>query len=536
MNTFYFQYGHRSIADLAHVAFAVERLSLLAAIALVDEPRWDGQERSTRYQDFKKSGFYTPAFAVADDAALFTETATRLFDEYQAVAAGMLEELKDAVPRPGAMDEAAYGRTLKARAFDMARYLLPLATNTSLGQISNARTLEGQISRLLGSDYAEVRELGEKLREAAAGVAWSPATAGAESLVERATAADSGLGEELREVLLRPVHVSPTLVKYTAPSEFARESRVALTDAAGALMNGAAMEPMPAGSPNVELIEVPAGERMSLEIDLATSLLYPHTHYRYAQLRGAVAALPEARVVEIVALGTKHRGRHDELPRGFAAAGGLRFDILMDIGGFRDMHRHRRCVQLLQGYTTVHGFEVPDFPGQPAVSGSRVAGVYTAAIEAANAAHARLCGGHGSAAATATTLTAESAQPVMDAYSTAAVPVPQFGAEGLQMKWGAPLPVGGSAVNAARHDYKQGATRGHAADYLLPLATRCRSLFSMDFAQAVYMSELRSTPAGHWSYRNVAWQMFQAVAGRHPALAAHFRVADPRAPIDLLQR
>ena len=54
LNTFYFQYGHRSIADLAHIAFAVERLSLLAAIVLVDEQRWDGQERSTRYQNFHK--------------------------------------------------------------------------------------------------------------------------------------------------------------------------------------------------------------------------------------------------------------------------------------------------------------------------------------------------------------------------------------------------------------------------------------------------------------------------------------------------
>jgi thymidylate synthase ThyX len=43
LNTFYFQYGHRSIADLAHIAFAVERLSLLAAIVLVDEQRWVGQ-------------------------------------------------------------------------------------------------------------------------------------------------------------------------------------------------------------------------------------------------------------------------------------------------------------------------------------------------------------------------------------------------------------------------------------------------------------------------------------------------------------
>ena len=62
LNTFYFQYGHRSIADLAHIAFAVERLSLLAAIVLVDEQRWDGQERSTRYQNFMKSGWFFPAF------------------------------------------------------------------------------------------------------------------------------------------------------------------------------------------------------------------------------------------------------------------------------------------------------------------------------------------------------------------------------------------------------------------------------------------------------------------------------------------
>src|SRR5574342_814395 len=75
LNTFYFQYGHRSIADLAHLALAIERLSILAAIAVADEQRWDGQERSTRYQDFKKSGYYTPDFG-SDEAAriLYRET------------------------------------------------------------------------------------------------------------------------------------------------------------------------------------------------------------------------------------------------------------------------------------------------------------------------------------------------------------------------------------------------------------------------------------------------------------------------------
>ena len=62
LNTFYFQYGHRSIADLAHLAFAIEKLSILAATVVVDEPRWDGQERSTRYQDFQKSGYLRSGF------------------------------------------------------------------------------------------------------------------------------------------------------------------------------------------------------------------------------------------------------------------------------------------------------------------------------------------------------------------------------------------------------------------------------------------------------------------------------------------
>src|SRR6201993_3394452 len=75
LNTFYFQYGHRSIADLAHIALAIERLSILAAIAVADEQRWDGQERSTRYQDFKKSGYFVPDFG-GDEArrALYRNT------------------------------------------------------------------------------------------------------------------------------------------------------------------------------------------------------------------------------------------------------------------------------------------------------------------------------------------------------------------------------------------------------------------------------------------------------------------------------
>ena len=63
---------------------------------------------------------------------------------------------------------------------------------------------------------------------------------------------------------------------------------------------------------------------------------------------------------EIIDLGLRHRGRHDEMLRAFCAGQQFRFDILMDIGGFRDMHRHRRCIQIGQEFTTKHGYDVPE--------------------------------------------------------------------------------------------------------------------------------------------------------------------------------
>src|SRR6266481_1718943 len=101
LNTFYFQYGHRSIADLAHIALAVEKLSILAAIVLVDEQRWDGQERSTRYQNFKKSGYYVPDFGAQDSLRKeYCATADFLFAEYDAVTQEMLRYYTAQVPRP----------------------------------------------------------------------------------------------------------------------------------------------------------------------------------------------------------------------------------------------------------------------------------------------------------------------------------------------------------------------------------------------------------------------------------------------------
>ena len=188
LNTFYFQYGHRSIADLAHIALAVERLSLLAAIAVVDEDRWDGQERSTRYQDFKKSGYFTPEFGDGQGRALFQKTITDLFAHYEHVSGRMAQYLIEITPRPSEMKQEAYERTLRARAFDISRYMLPLATNTSLGEIVNARTLENQVAHLLSHPHREVRELAAKMKTAATSPAYNVKAESMLGLVEAMTA------------------------------------------------------------------------------------------------------------------------------------------------------------------------------------------------------------------------------------------------------------------------------------------------------------------------------------------------------------
>ncbi len=130
----------------------------------------------------------------------------------------------------------------------------------------------------------------------------------------------------------------------------------------------------------------------------------------------------------------------------------------MDIGGFRDMHRHRRCIQLLQPYTDVHGYEEPICPGQPTLAEAGLETTYAEAMASIYATYRSLRDSN----------------------------IPEA---------------------------------AQSAQYLLPLATRCRSMFKMDFSEALYIAELRSGVAGHFSYRRVAWEMYQTVAKKHPSLA-----------------
>jgi hypothetical protein len=280
-------------------------------------------------------------------------------------------------------------------------------------------------------------------------------------LVESIREVSPDLGARAESELLKEVRVSPTLVKYADPNTYEIETRRELRQIAADLLRDAAADLAPA----VDLLD-----DEPLDVELASTLLYEHCSYPYRQIRRAIEDAGDARRKEIIGAGLRHRGRHDEMLRSFRAGQQFRFDILMDIGGFRDMHRHRRCVQIEQPFTTLHGYEIP-----PELEPAGALANYKVTMDRTSSAVQTL---------------ANSAAP-----------------EALEN-----------------------------SQYAIPLGFRKRTLFKMDFAEAVYISELRTGPAGHASYRNVAYAMFEEVQKKHPALAQYFRVHDVRQPVDLLQR
>src|SRR5580765_5743126 len=103
LESFYFQYGHASIADLGHIVMCFEGVSELAATEIEDEQLWDGQARSSRYQDFSKSGFVTPPGFSENEAAVYGTAAEKLLGAYHEIHRRAKEHLTAKLPRPDDM-------------------------------------------------------------------------------------------------------------------------------------------------------------------------------------------------------------------------------------------------------------------------------------------------------------------------------------------------------------------------------------------------------------------------------------------------
>jgi len=429
LESFYFQYGHASIADLGHTVLCFEGLSELAATEVEEEPLWDGQAKSSRYQDFSRAGFITPPELTGDDAACYQAAGHRLLDAYGQVNKLVFDCLAARLPRPDDMKPEAYRRNLAARAFDVARYLLFWGIPTNVGQVASIRTLEKQIRRLRASEYAELRDLGDEIAQTCAAepdCVWDPQSA--------------------HEPL------APTLARHAEPDEFAARSQTNLRRwAEQNLPRSTAGEP-----PRVDLIRP-----TDTAADIVATLLYPVTDRPFRELYAVAHGWSAAQRAEVLDVALESRTRRDDLLAGFH--GGLyAYDLAIDIGAYRDLHRHRRCQKFRQSYTGRLGFDTPAL-----IAEAGAADIYREAIE--------------------------------------------------------------SALDTLQHLPAPG------AHYLLPFGARGRFLFKMDFAEAEYIARVRSGVKGHFSYRQVAWEMKVKMEELEPELGRLIEATPPWVE-DMLRR
>ncbi len=420
LESFYFQYGHASIADLGHVVVCFEGVSELAATEIEDEQLWDGQARSSRYQDFSRGGFVTPPGLDAAQADLYEVAANKLLAAYGEMHRLMVADLSDRLPRPDDMKPDAYARNIAARAFDVARYFLFFGIPTGVGQVTSIRTLEKQVRRLKSSTYRELVEIGDEI---AAACAAPPAC----SFDERIPAEP----------------VAPTLARHVEADAHMIASR-------RDVRLWAAQNLPPAqgiGAPRVDLLRPD-----NTEADIVATLLYPVTDRPFRELYHIASEFSAAQRAELIDVALQSRDR-GEMLRNFRG-GPYVYDMTIDIGAYRDMHRHRRCQQFRQDYTNKLGWETP-----PLVIEAGFDSLY--------------------------------ANIMLEAFDAFAfLPSP-------------------------------------SSHYLLPFGTRSRFLFKMDFAEVEYISRLRSGVKGHFSYRQIAWEMKLRMDELEPSLGRLIEATPP---------
>jgi thymidylate synthase ThyX len=421
LESFYFQYGHASIADLGHTVMCFEGISELAATEIEEEPLWDGQAKSSRYQDFSRSGFVTPPELLEAHAADYQAAGEALLAAYAKVKDLALACLAGRLPRPDDMKPDAYQRNLTARAFDVARYLLFWGVPTNVGQVASIRTVEKQIRRLKASEYAELRSLGEETAQACAAE------------------------PDCRWDLNAPAEaLAPTLARHADADQHAVRSRQDLK------LWAAENLPARAGA-NPDRVDLVRPTHTPA--DIAATLLYPVTARPFRELYELACGWSDRQRAEVIDVALGSRTRRDEILAGFR--GGLyAYDFIIDVGAYRDLHRHRRCQKFRQAYSGNLGFDTPAL-----VTESGAGEIYQQAMDAALAAMRRL-----------------------------------------------PAP---------------------GAEYLLPFGARSRFLFKMDFAEAEYISRLRSGVKGHFSYREIAWEMKCKMEQLEPELGRLIEAVPP---------
>jgi thymidylate synthase ThyX len=324
----FLEYGDDSVAQLGGVHLAVEQASQPLAKVLERGRLAAYLEQSTRYipYDDRPGGRYRylgpdelgshPELRVA-----YEETLDHAFDTYAEWLEPMQAWYRERFPKAPEDSDFVYRSTIRAKACDALRGLLPAATRTNVGIFATAQSYEQLLLRMRAHPLAEARWYADVMLD------------------------------ELRKVIPAFLTRVDRPDRGGAWSDYLRETRVAMAGVASKLAGAEEPEPRP----EVALTDFdPDGE-----VKVVAAALYPHGDLPDDQLLDVARKLSAVERGSVLAAAVGHRTNRRHRPGRAFERTAYRFDVLCDYGAFRDLQRHRMLTIEWQRLSPRHGFELP---------------------------------------------------------------------------------------------------------------------------------------------------------------------------------
>jgi len=326
------EYGDDSVAQLGGVHLACEGASNLLTKVLEWGRLMAYLEQSTRYipYDDRPDGryrYHVPAELTGSLHDRYVATLDRCFDTYRAWLPKLRAFYEAKFPRDPAEAEGVYRMTIRAKALDTLRGLLPAATTSNVGIYGTGQGYEQLLLRMRAHPLREVRDYADliliELRKVI------PAFLKRLDVPERGGAWSAYLEETRKETR----EVARRLVPPMSASRTTRtpDAVVALTDFD------------------------PDGE-----VKIVAAALYAVSSRGDAELLETARRMTaDERTAVLAAYVGKRLNRRHKPGRAFERTS-YRFDVLGDYGAFRDLQRHRLLTLEWQRLTPGHGYVMPE--------------------------------------------------------------------------------------------------------------------------------------------------------------------------------
>jgi thymidylate synthase ThyX len=344
-------YGDDSIAQVGGAHIACEWVSNILT-KLMQRGRLAAYlEQSTRYIPYDRpmqtDGGEAYRYYRDDELGpQFREAMDELFSIYSSSLERVEEWAAERWPR-GEEPEGAWRRSIRAKALDLLRGLLPAATLSHVGIYASGQAYEQLVMRLMASPLPEAREFGAMIL--------AELQTMMPSFVSRVDRPDRG-------------------GRWISYLERRREATERWVSRLGLDRRGSE------DAPSVELIHVDGTEEDLLAACLFESAATPET-----EIRARLDVLDRDERAELLAALVGERDNRRHRPgRGFEALR-YRFEIVSDYGAFRDLQRHRMLTCQWQRLGPDLGAGVPD-----EVREAGAGGEFERALEISRAEYERL--------------------------------------------------------------------------------------------------------------------------------------------------